>query len=145
MIRNLKNDDIDILKLIRPFKEKLSLEAQNFISDSYWLENYDNVKNNYLPNSDTYVYEEDGEIKGFVSLIENIFIGGLFIRVDSQRKKIGSVILDFLKERNDKLQLTVYDKNVRAMKFYLKSGFKILNTEIDKKTKEKEHLMEWRR
>ena len=135
MIRNLKNDDIDI---VMELWKNSTIEAQNFISDSYWLENYDNVKNNYLPNSDTYVYEEDGEIKGFVSLIENIFIGGLFIRVDSQRKKIGSVILDFLKERNDKLQLTVYDKNVRAMKFYLKSGFKILNTEIDKKTKEKE-------
>ncbi|MEH1739088.1 N-acetyltransferase [Fusobacterium varium] len=142
MIRNLKNDDIDIVMEL--WKDS-TIEAQNFIPDSYWLENYDNVKNNYLPNSDTYVYEEDGEIKGFVSLIENIFIGGLFIRVDSQRKKIGSVILDFLKERNDKLQLTVYDKNVRAMKFYLKSGFKILNTEIDKKTREKEHLMEWRR
>ena len=138
----IKNDDIDI---VMELWKNSTIEAQNFIPDSYWLENYDNVKNNYLPNSDTYVYEEDGEIKGFVSLIENIFIGGLFIRVDSQRKKIGSVILDFLKERNDKLQLTVYDKNVRAMKFYLKSGFKILNTEIDKKTKEKEHLMEWRR
>ena len=141
MIRNLKNDDIDI---VMELWKNSTIEAQNFIPDSYWLENYDNVKNNYLPNSDTYVYEEDGEIKGFVSLIENIFIGGLFIRVDSQRKGIGSVILDFLKERNDKLQLTVYDKNVRAMKFYLKSGFKILNTEIDKKTREKEHLMEWR-
>lgn len=142
MIRYLKNDDIDI---VMELWKNSTIEAQNFIPDSYWLENYDNVKNNYLPNSDTYVYEEDGEIKGFVSLIENIFIGGLFIRVDSQRKGIGSVILDFLKERNDKLQLTVYDKNVRAMKFYLKSGFKILNTEIDKKTREKEHLMEWRR
>ena len=142
MIRNLKNDDIDI---VMELWKNSTIEAQNFIPDSYWLENYDNVKNNYLPNSDTYVYEEDGEIKGFVSLIENIFIGGLFIRVDSQRKGIGSVILDFLKERNDKLQLTVYDKNVRAMKFYLKSGFKILNTEIDKKTREKEHLMEWRK
>lgn len=142
MIRNLKNDDVDI---VMELWKNSTIEAQNFIPDSYWLENYDNVKNNYLPNSDTYVYEEDGEIKGFVSLIENIFIGGLFIRVDSQRKGIGSVILDFLKERNDKLQLTVYDKNERAMKFYLKSGFKILNTEIDKKTREKEHLMEWRR
>lgn len=142
MIRNLKNDDIDIVMEL--WKDS-TIEAQNFIPDSYWLENYDNVKNNYLPNSDTYVYEEDGEIKGFVSLIENIFIGGLFIRVDSQREGIGSVILDFLKERNYKLQLTVYDKNERAMKFYLKSGFKILNTEIDKKTREKEHLMEWRR
>ncbi|MHD0314015.1 N-acetyltransferase [Fusobacterium varium] len=142
MIRNLKNDDIDI---VMELWKNSTIEAQSFIPDSYWLENYDNVKNNYLPNSDTYVYEEDGEIKGFVSLIENIFIGGLFIRVDSQREGIGSVILDFLKERNDKLQLTVYDKNERAMKFYLKSGFKILNTEIDKKTREKEHLMEWRR
>lgn len=142
MIRNLKNDDIDI---VMELWKNSTIGAQNFIPDSYWLENYDNVKNNYLPNSDTYVYEEDGEIKGFVSLIENIFIGGLFIRVDSQREGIGSVILEFLKERNDKLQLTVYDKNERAMKFYLKSGFKILNTEIDKKTREKEHLMEWRR
>ena len=77
MIRNLKNDDIDIVMEL--WKES-TMEAQSFIPDEYWLENYDNVKNNYLPNSDTYVYEEDGEIKGFVSLIENIFIGGLFLK-----------------------------------------------------------------
>lgn len=142
MIRNLKNDDIDIVMEL--WKES-TMEAQNFIPDEYWLENYDNVKNNYLPNSDTYVYEEDGEIKGFVSLIENIFIGGLFLKVDCQRKGIGSKIIDFLKADHDKLQLAVYDRNVRAMNFYLKSGFKITNTEIDEKTNEKEHLMEWKR
>lgn len=142
MIRNLRNDDID--RVMEIWKES-TMEAQNFIPDEYWLENYDNVKNNYLPNSDTYVYEEAGEIKGFVSLIENIFIGGLFLKVDCQRKGIGSKIIDFLKADHDKLQLTVYDKNVRAMNFYLKSGFKITNTEIDEKTTEKEHLMEWKR
>ena len=142
MIRNVKNDDIDIVMEL--WKES-TMEAQNFIPDEYWLENYDNVKNNYLPNSDTYVYEEDGEIKGFVSLIENIFIGGLFLKVDCQRKGIGSKIIDFLKADHDKLQLAVYDRNVRAMNFYLKSGFKITNTEIDEKTNEKEHLMEWKR
>ncbi|MHD0316921.1 N-acetyltransferase [Fusobacterium sp. THCT1E2] len=142
MIRNLKNEDINT---VMELWKTSTMEAQNFIPDSYWLENYDNVKNNYLPNSTTYIYEEDGEIKGFVSLIENIFIGGLFIKVGSQRKGIGNRMLNFLKERYDKLQLAVYDKNTRAMNFYLKSGFKILNTEIDKKTKEKEHLMEWRR
>ncbi|MDH6457599.1 putative acetyltransferase [Fusobacterium sp. PH5-7] len=142
MIRNLRNDDIDIVMEL--WKES-TMEAQNFIPDEYWLENYDNVKNNYLPNSDTYVYEEDGEIKGFVSLIENIFIGGLFLKVDCQRKGIGSKIIDFLKADHDKLQLAVYDRNVRAMNFYLKSGFKITNTEIDEKTNEKEHLMEWKR
>jgi len=142
MIRNLKNEDINT---VMELWKTSTIEAQNFIPDSYWLENYDNVKNNYLPNSTTYIYEEDGEIKGFVSLIENIFIGGLFIKVGNQRKGIGNRMLNFLKERYDKLQLAVYDKNTRAMNFYLKSGFKILNTEIDEKTKEKEHLMEWRR
>lgn len=142
MIKNLRDNDIDIVMDL--WKES-TMEAQSFISDEYWLENYDNVKNNYLPDSDTYVYEEDGEIKGFVSLIENIFIGGLFLKIDSQRKGIGSKIIDFLKAEHDKLQLAVYDKNIRAMNFYVKSGFKILNTEIDEKTKEKEHLMEWRR
>lgn len=142
MIRNLRDNDIDIVMNL--WKES-TIEAQSFISDEYWLENYDNVKNNYLPDSDTYVYEEDEEIKGFVSLIENIFIGGLFLKIDSQRKGIGSKIIDFLKAEHDKLQLAVYDKNIRAMNFYVKSGFKILNTKIDEKTKEKEHLMEWRR
>ena len=47
---------------------------KNFIPDEYWLENYDNVKNNYLPNSDTYVYEEDGEgLKGFVKFDKKIY------------------------------------------------------------------------
>ncbi|MDU1912457.1 N-acetyltransferase [Fusobacterium sp.] len=142
MIRNLKNEDINI---VMDLWKNSTMEAQNFIPDSYWLENYDNVKNNYLPNSTTYVYEEDGEIKGFVSLIENIFIGGLFVKVGSQRRGVGIRILNFLKEKHDKLQLAVYDRNIRAMNFYLKSGFKILNTEIDGKTNEKEHLMEWRR
>lgn len=142
MIRNLKNEDINI---VMDLWKNSTMEAQNFIPDSYWLENYDNVKNNYLPNSTTYVYEEDGEIKGFVSLIENIFIGGLFVKVGSQRRGVGIRILNFLKEKHDKLQLAVYDRNIRAMNFYLKSGFKILNTEIDGKTNEKEHLMEWGR
>ena len=49
MIRNLRNDDIDIVMEL--WKES-TMEAQSFIPDEYWLENYDNVKNNYLPNSD---------------------------------------------------------------------------------------------
>ena len=142
MIKKFKKEDTEVIMEI--WKES-AIRAHNFISDSYWLENYENVKNNYLPNSTTYIYEEDGEIKGFASILEGEFIGGLFVKINSQRRGIGSEIIKFLKEKYEKLQLAVYDKNIGALNFYLRSDFEVINSEIDEKTKEKEHLMEWKR
>ena len=142
--------------MIRKFKEeettkvmtiwtKGNFKAHDFIDKDYWLLNFNRVKNDYLLNSQTYVYTENGEIKGFVSLLENGYIGALFVRLDCLREGIGKKLLNFCKERNDKLTLNVYEKNIDACLFYVAMGFKNVKIQIDEETGEKEYVMEWQK
>ena len=65
MIRKFKEEDtVKVMTLWT----KGNFKAHPFIEKDYWLENFNKVKNEYLQNSETYVYTEDGEIKGFISL-----------------------------------------------------------------------------
>ena len=48
---------------------KGNFKAHSFIEKDYWLENFNRVKNEYLLEADTYVYVENNEIKGFISLL----------------------------------------------------------------------------
>ena len=41
------------------------------------------------------------------------------------------------------LQMKVYQKNTRAIRFYLREGFEILSEGVDEATGEKEYVMIW--
>ena len=51
--------------------------------------------------------------------------------------------MDYTKDKKDRLQLKVYQKNVRAMSFYQREGFTIQSEEMDEFTGEKEYVMNW--
>ena len=95
MIRKIKEEDITKVMTIWT---KGNFKAHDFIEKDYWLENFNEVKNEYLPKSDTYVYTHEGEIKGFISILENEYIGALFVKQDSLRKGIGRKLLNYCKE-----------------------------------------------
>ena len=46
---------------------KTNLEAHDFISEQYWIGNYEAVKK-MLPQAEVYVYEDNKIIQGFVGL-----------------------------------------------------------------------------
>ena len=48
-----------------------------------------------------------------------------------------------MKDKKVRLQLNVYQKNVRAMSFYQREGFTIQSEEMDEFTREKEYVMNW--
>jgi putative acetyltransferase len=96
----------------------------------------------YLPNSDTYLALEKGEIVGFVSMIEN-FLAAIFVDNKIQGKGIGKSLLDFVKSQKSTIQLKVYQKNTKAISFYRSQGFAIKSINNEKETTEKELLMEW--
>ena len=58
---------------------------------------------------------------------------------------IGHSLIEWAKTRNEVLTLYVYQKNQRALKFYLKEGFVIHKQLIDEETGEIEFLMQWKR
>lgn len=141
MIRKLKDEDT--VKVMTIWT-KGNFEAHDFIDKDYWLLNYNKVKNEYLKKSETYVYVENNEIKGFISLLNHEYIGALFVRKEYRRKGIGKKLINFVKDKYKKLTLKVYEKNIDAVLFYVSLGFINQKIQIDEETNEKEYVMEWR-
>lgn len=140
MLRKLKEKDIDdVMKLWRDGNFK----AHNFIPNEYWSNNYRKVQDEYLRKSETIVYEEDGKIKAFISIIDDGYIGALFVSEEIQREGIGRILVNYAKNKYEKLSLKVYEKNINATMFYKAMGFKKIKSQIDESTSEKEYIMEW--
>ena len=119
--------------------------THNFISKSYWIDNYDMVKE-ILPQAEVYVYENEitNQIEGFIGLTNN-YIAGLFVKESAQSKGIGKQLLDYAKNVKENMTLNVYEKNDRAIKFYMREQFMIYSKNIDTNTDERELIMVWNR
>jgi acetyltransferase (GNAT) family len=139
MIRKLQNADMDRAAGIWL---DANLRAHCFIPPQYWKSNFDPVKE-MLPRAEVYVYENDREIWGFIGL-NGEYIEGIFVSGEMQSRGIGKRLLDFVKMKKTELRLNVYQKNMRAIRFYQREGFKILREGMDEATGEKDYEMTWR-
>ena len=140
MLREFKEKDNDeVMKIWRDGNFK----AHNFISNVFWSNKYSDVQNNLLKNSYTVIYEEDGKIKAFLSIKDNVEIWALFVIEEIQREGIGRVLINYAKDKYEKLSLKVYEKNINATMFFKAMGFKKLKTQINELTLENEYIMEW--
>ena len=81
-------------------------------------------------------------IQGFIG-INDKYIEGIFVSDEMQSHGIGKILLDYMKDKKVRLQLNVYQKNVRAISFYQREGFTIQCDQIDEFTGEKEYVMNW--
>ena len=99
MIRKFKEEDTTVVMTIWT---KGNFEAHSFIDKDYWLLNYNKVKDEYLKKSETYVYTENNEIKGFISILNNEYIGALFIKREYRKQGIGRKLINFVKDKYDK-------------------------------------------
>ena len=48
-----------------------------------------------------------------------------------QSQGIGKILLNYAKDKRNKLYLNVYQKNARAMPFYKREGFEIQHSGLD--------------
>lgn len=118
-----------------------TIKGHPFISKDYWNDNYDVVKENYIPKSDVYVYLENETILGFISVINNKFIGALFVDVNTQGKGIGKKLIQHAVDIYDELTLAVYKDNLQAVNFYKHVGFNIINEQKNEETNQPEYIM----
>ncbi len=95
-----------------------TIHAHPFISESYWRDSVAVVRDVYLPAASTWVWEQDGELKGFVSVLDSRFVGALFVAPGATRQGIGRALLDEIKQHYAWLSLEVYQKNESAVSFY---------------------------
>ena len=138
MIRVLQKRDID---RVAEIWLECNRKAHDFIPADYWRQNFDMVKA-MLPQAEVYVYEHERSIQSFAGLSGD-YVEGLFVSSESQSRGLGSLLLNHIKETRTTLLLKVYQKNTRAIRFYLRKGFAFLSEGLDEATGEKEYVMIW--
>ena len=139
MIRKFKQPDID--QVISIWLEA-SIKAHDFVSSDFWKSKVKDMREIYIPSGETYVFEEESIIQGFVSL-HNDTIAAIFVSPDSQGKGIGKQLIRKTKEVRDVLNLTVYKENIKSIEFYKKCGFSIEQEQLDKHTGHPERAMKF--
>ena len=119
-----------------------SIQAHDFVDAEFWESKTDDMRDIYIPASDTYVFIEDNVIKGFFSLHGDT-LAAMFVAPDFQSQGIGQQMMKRATSLRNKLYLAVYQKNPRGIDFYRKCGFVISKEEVDEHTGHMEILMEY--
>ncbi|MDL2323747.1 N-acetyltransferase [Ruminococcaceae bacterium OttesenSCG-928-A16] len=114
--------------------------AHSFISNAYWQNAYAETKQQ-IPKAEVFVFEQEGVVKGFVGIAGQAFVAGLFVKNEYQQQGIGQKLLAHCQKRYGRLELDVYAKNEKAVRFYQKNGFSIAATKANNGYTE--HRMVW--
>lgn len=138
-IRKLQPNEIDIAVDIWL---RASIGAHSFIAQEFWESGVDAMREEYLPSSENWALEHDGEVAGFLSLEGNM-VAALFVDPERQGQGFGALLLDKAKSLHHRLVVSVYEENERAIEFYRRHGFSCVDQRNDVHTKHLEWVMEW--
>ncbi|MBN2314182.1 MAG: GNAT family N-acetyltransferase [Sedimentisphaerales bacterium] len=139
MIRAFKSSDMnEVLDIWL----RASIEAHRFVGREFWASKVDDMRKNYIPASETYVFIDDEKIKGFFSL-HGETLAAMFVSPEVQGNGIGRQLMDKAKSLRNRLVLTVYRENPGSIQFYSKSGFVTVEERVDEHTGHVEILMEY--
>ena len=123
MIR--KHTEKDLERILNIWYHSSTL-AHPFLKMDFVEKVKSDMRNLYIPGSETWVYEKDAEIIGFISMIGNE-IGGLFVMPDKQGNGIGTQLVNFICENHKNLEVEVFEKNKNGRAFYDQYGFNLLS------------------
>ena len=128
MIREYENKDLTELLDAWYSASKV---AHPFLSEEFFEQERKNIASIHLPNAETWVYELDGAVVGFIALIGNE-VGAIFLDPKYHGKGIGRALMDHARSIRGVLELDVFKDNTIGRGFYEKCGF----------TEEYEHVHE---
>jgi len=124
MIRKHTPEDLESLLEIWFDAQAL---AHPFLSTEFLEQVKVDMRHKYMPGSNTWVYLKEGEIKGFISMMENE-IGGLFVAPDAHKQGIGRQLVEYIRPQFDALEVEVFEKNEIGKAFYYKHGFELMKS-----------------
>ncbi len=133
-----------VTRMIRPYKEtdlsklleawySASLLGHPFLDEAFFQQERNKVREVFLPNAETWVFEQDGAVVGFIALIGNE-VGALFVESKYHGRGIGRALMDHARSIRDFLELVVFKDNKVGRDFYEKCGFHHVDEHVDKET-----------
>ena len=139
--KNLNQKDLDQIMEIWIHTNQ---SAHSFIPAEYWENHREEVRQAILEAEVCVIREkETDEIFGFIGLTGN-YIAGLFVAEKYQSRGAGKKLINCVKEKKESLELHVYAENQRAVRFYQREGFQILERQIQEETGKEEYRMGWK-
>ena len=130
LIRHYKESDLD--EVLSSWETATRL-AHEFMTDYFIAQERKNVAEIYIPYTDTWVAELDGEVKGFIALMGNE-VGAIFLQPDCHGKGIGRALMDKAQALHGGLEVEVFKENSIGRKFYSKYGFSLLEEKFHEPT-----------
>ena len=119
MIR--KYEEKDLCELLDAWNSA-SKVAHPFLDEDFLEQERRNIAALHLPNAETWVFELDGVVVGFIALIGNE-VGAIFVDAKFHGRGIGRALMDHARSSRDVLELDVFKDNLVGRKFYERYGF----------------------
>lgn len=107
--------------------------AHEFMTDEFIAQERKNVTDIYMPNTDTWVAELDGEVQGFIALMGNE-VGAIFLQPHCHGKGVGKALMGKAQELHGDLEVEVFKANVIGCKFYERYGFEYVADKLHEPT-----------
>lgn len=105
---------------------RASRRAHHFLGLKAWLKQGLQLWRGQLERATTWVYVEQGQVRGFISVLAHHHIAGLFVAPGYQGSGLGSQLLQHASEVSWLDSVAVYSLNLRARQFYERHGFRVL-------------------
>ncbi len=122
MIRKYQGKDIEELLDVWFLASSL---AHPFLSDDFMEQERENIRNKWIPRSETWVYEHEGKVIGFISLI-GIEVGAIFVAPNRHGQGFGRALMDHAKSIHNTLEVEVFKENTIGCRFYDRQGFIVI-------------------
>ena len=132
-IRQYINSDLDAVISSWEIATRL---AHPFMTDEFIAQERINLAEVYMPNTDTWVIEFDGNVEGFIALMGNE-VGAIFLQPKYHGTGVGKALMDKAQALHGDLEVEVFKKNSIGRKFYSKYGFEYLEEKMHEPTGQK--------
>ena len=130
MIRRYQDADLsDLLEVWYA----ASRVAHPFLTEEFLDQERGNIAEIYVPKADTWVFEKDRCVVGFISLLGNE-VGAIFVRPELHGQGIGRALMDRAMELHDRLEVEVFKDNEIGRAFYDRYGFKVIHEHVHAET-----------
>ena len=100
--------------------------ATPFLSDDFMAKTRQQIRDVWLPTAETWVFDGDDGLAGFITLIGNE-IGGIFVDPKTQGQGVGRSLMDWASLHHEPLLVEVFEANRIGRQFYERYGFRETN------------------